>query len=222
MEIREGIALHKNREKPIKLLLTWAGSDKWYLFASVFCAFLSGLFVIGPYVGIFHLMDAVLLGTLTRKGLTDCIVLVSVTTVFRMVLLGLSGVLSHKGAYNALFRVRCMIIEKLAKVPLGYVSERRTGEIKTVLNENIEKLELCLAHNIPELVSYLTGPVVIFMYLMTVNIPLALISLIPLFFGYPGDDGGVSKNVCPITGDQLLSRRLQFRHGRICPRYASH
>ena len=185
MEIREGIALHKNREKPIKLLLTWAGSDKWYLFASVFCAFLSGLFVIGPYVGIYHLMDAVLLGTLTRKGLTDCIVLVSVTTVFRMVLLGLSGVLSHKGAYNTLFRVRCMIIEKLAKVPLGYVSERSTGEIKTVLNENIEKLELCLAHNIPELVSYLTGPVVIFLYLMTVNIPLALISLIPLFLDIP-------------------------------------
>ena len=185
MEIREGIALHKNREKPIKLLLTWAGSDKWYLFASVFCAFLSGLFVIGPYVGIYHLMDAVLLGTLTRKGLTDCIVLISVTTVFRMVLLGLSGVLSHKGAYNALFRVRCMIIEKLAKVPLGYVSERSTGEIKTLLNENIEKLELCLAHNIPELVSYLTGPVVIFIYLMTVNIPLALISLIPLFLDIP-------------------------------------
>ena len=185
MEIRKEIALHKDQEKPVKLLLTWAGSDKWYLFASVFCAFLSGLFVIGPYVGIYHLMDAVLLGTLTRKGLTDCIVLVGVTTILRMVLLGLSGVLSHKGAYNALFRVRCMIIKQLAKVPLGYVSERSTGEIKTVLNENIEKLELCLAHNIPELVSYLTGPVVIFLYLMTVNIPLALISLIPLLLDIP-------------------------------------
>ena len=177
--------MHKDQEKPVKLLLTWAGSDKWYLLASVFCAFLSGLFVIGPYVGIYHLMDAVLLGTLTRKGLTDCIVLVGVTTILRMVLLGLSGVLSHKGAYNALFRVRCMIIEQLAKVPLGYVSERSTGEIKTVLNENIEKLELCLAHNIPELVSYLTGPVVIFLYLITVNIPLALISLIPLLLDIP-------------------------------------
>ena len=185
MEIWEGITLHKDQGKPVKLLLTWAGSDKWYLLASVFCAFLSGQFVIGPYVGIYHLMDAVLLGTLTRKGLTDCIVLVGVTTILRMVLLGLSGVLSHKGAYNALFRVRCMIIEKLAKVPLGYVSERSTGEIKTVLNENIEKLELCLAHNIPELVSYLTGPVVIFLYLMTVNIPLALISLIPLLLDIP-------------------------------------
>ena len=180
------ICLNKGREKPVKLLLTWAGSDKWYLFASVLCAFLSGLLVIGPYVGIYRLMDSILLGTLTKKELTDIIVPVTVTTILRMILLGLSGVLSHKGAYNnTLFRVRCMIIEHLAKVPLGYVNERSTGEIKTVLNENIEKLELCLAHNIPELVSYLTGPVVIFAYLMTVNVPLALISLLPLLLDIP-------------------------------------
>lgn len=177
--------MNKVRENPVKLLLEWAGSDKWYLFMSVLCAFLSGLFVIGPYAGIYQLMDTILLGTLTEKVLIDCIVLVTTTTILRMVLLGLSGTLSHKGAYNALFKVRCMIIEHLAKVPLGYVNERSTGEIKTVLNEDIEKLELCLAHNIPEFVSYFTGPVVIFAYLVTVNIPLALISLVPLLLDIP-------------------------------------
>lgn len=177
--------MNKVRENPVKLLLEWAGSDKWYLFMSVLCAFLSGLFVIGPYAGIYQLMDTILLGTLTKKVLIDCIVLVTATTILRMVLLGLSGTLSHKGAYNALFKVRCMIIEHLAKVPLGYVNERSTGEIKTVLNEDIEKLELCLAHNIPEFVSYFTGPVVIFAYLVTVNIPLALISLVPLLLDIP-------------------------------------
>ena len=177
--------MNKVRENPVKLLLEWAESDKWYLFMSVLCAFLSGLFVIGPYVGIYQLMDTILLGTLTKKVLIDCIVLVTATTILRMVLLGLSGTLSHKGAYNALFKVRCMIIEHLAKVPLGYVNERSTGEIKTVLNEDIEKLELCLAHNIPEFVSYFTGPVVIFAYLVTVNIPLALISLVSLLLDIP-------------------------------------
>jgi len=185
VKILEVIFLNKGQEKPVKLLLKWAGNDKWYLLASVLCAFFSGLFVIGAYVGIYRLMDAVLFGTLTKKVLTDCIVLVTVTTILRMILLGLSGVLSHKGAYNTLFKVRCMIIEHLAKVPLGYVNERSTGEIKTVLNENIEKLELCLAHNIPELVSYLTGPVVIFAYLMTVNTTLAIISLLPLLLDIP-------------------------------------
>ena len=77
--------MNKGREKPVKLLLTWAGSDKWYLFASVLCAFLSGLLVIGPYVGIYRLMDSVLLGTLTKKELTDIIVPVTVTTILRMV-----------------------------------------------------------------------------------------------------------------------------------------
>ena len=35
--------------------------------------------------------------------------------------------------------------------PLGALNERRTGDIKTVLNEDIEKLELFLAHNLPDL-----------------------------------------------------------------------
>ena len=68
----------------------------------------------------------------------------------------------------------------MARAPLGALNERHTGDIKTVLNEDIEKLELFLAHNLPDLVCYLVGPVVIFIYLMTVNIPLALISLVPL------------------------------------------
>ena len=45
-----------------------------------------------------------------------------------------------------------MVIDHMAKVPLGTLNERSTGEIKTVLNEDIEKLELFLAHNVPELI----------------------------------------------------------------------
>ena len=73
-----------------------------------------------------------------------------------------------------------MVAEHMARAPLGALNERRTGDIKTVLNEDIEKLELFLAHNLPDLVCYLVGPVVVFAYLMTVNIPLALVSLVPL------------------------------------------
>lgn len=172
--------MEQKQENPIKLLLSWSGKSKRYLFASVACAFASGLFVIGPYIGIYNLMDAILSENITQRLLVNNIVLISATTILRMITLACSGVLSHKGAYGALYRVRCMIVEHLAKVPLGVLDDHSTGEIKTVLNEDIEKLELCLAHNIPELVSYLTGPIVIFIYLMTVNIPLAIISLIPL------------------------------------------
>lgn len=167
-------------ENPILLLLKWADKDRIYLVASVICAFLGGLFAIGSYIGIYRLMDAVLLGICTKQVVIKNAVLITTTVIIRQVFQAVSGVFSHKGAYGALFRVRCMITEHLAKVPLGSLDERRTGDIKTVLNEDIEKLELCLAHNIPEFVGFATAPVVIFVYLMTVNVPLALISLIPL------------------------------------------
>lgn len=172
--------MKRKQENPVKTLLAWSGENKRYFWASITCAFISGLFVIGPYIGIYNLMGGILSGNITLKLLVSNIVLISATTILRMITLACSGVLSHKGAYGALYLVRCMITEHLAKVPLGVLDERSTGEIKTILNEDIEKLELCLAHNIPELVSYLTGPIVIFIYLMTVNVPLALISLIPL------------------------------------------
>lgn len=168
------------KENPILLLLKWADKDRIYLVASVMCAFLGGLFAIGSYIGIYRLMDAILSGICTKQVVIENAVLITATVIIRQVFQAVSGVFSHKGAYGALFRVRCMITEHLAKVPLGSLDERRTGDIKTVLNEDIEKLELCLAHNIPEFVGFATAPVVIFVYLMTVNIPLALISLIPL------------------------------------------
>lgn len=172
--------MNKKINNPIFLLLKWAEKDKIYLIASVLCAFFGGLFAIGPYIGIYHLMNAFLTNTCTKQIIIDNAFLITVTVIMRQILQGLSGVFSHKGAYGALFRVRCMITEHLSKVPLGALDERRTGDIKTVLNEDIEKLELCLAHNIPEFVGFATGPLVIFVYLMTINVPLALISLIPL------------------------------------------
>lgn len=172
--------MKNKKDKPVKLLLKWAGKDKVYIITSVLCAFFGGLLAIGPYIGIYHLMNAFLTNTCTKEIIIDNAFLITVTVITRQILQGLSGVFSHKGAYGALFRVRCMITEHLSKVPLGALDERRTGDIKTVLNEDIEKLELCLAHNIPEFVGFATGPLVIFVYLMTINVPLALISLIPL------------------------------------------
>ena len=168
------------KENSILLLLRWAEKDRGYLIFSVICAFLGGLFAIGPYIGIYRLMDAFLTNSCSVQIISENAILITATVIIRQIFQGLSGVFSHKGAYGALFRVRCMITEHLSRVPLGAMDERRTGDVKTVLNEDIEKLELCLAHNIPEFVGFATGPIVIFIYLMTVNVPLALISLIPL------------------------------------------
>lgn len=170
----------QKKKSPIKLLLKWAGREKYWIYLSIFLSLISGICTMIPYYGIYRLMDAVYNNTCTSEFVMQDAALIIGAIIVRFVLFGASGVASHKGAYRALFKVRCMVAEHMAKVPLGALNERSTGEIKTVLNEDIEKLELFLAHNMPELVCYLVGPVVVFIYLLTVNVPLALISLIPL------------------------------------------
>ena len=41
-------------------------------------------------------------------------------------------------------------------------------------------MELFLAHNLPELVLYLTGPIVMFVFLLRINVKLGLLSIVPL------------------------------------------
>ena len=170
----------KKKKNPVALLLHWAGGQKFWLFISVLLSLISGLCTMIPYIGIYQLMEAGFTGTCTKEIVMKISIMIAIAVTLRFALFGCSGVASHKGAYGALYKVRCMVADHMAKVPLGALNERRTGDIKTVLNEDIEKLELFLAHNLPDLVCYLVGPLVIFIYLMTVNVPLALISLIPL------------------------------------------
>ena len=172
--------MKKNKENRVALLLQWADEQKIWLYLAIVLSALSGLCIIVPYIGIYRLMDAMFNRACTQELVVQIVAMIAAAVTLRFVLFGASGVASHKGAYGALFKVRCMVAEHMAHVPLGALNERCTGDIKTVLNEDIEKLELFLAHNLPELVCYLVGPIVIFIYLMTVNVPLALISLVPL------------------------------------------
>ena len=132
-----------------------------------------------PYYGIYRLLNAIYSNECTEAVILQNSVLITVAVIVRFTLFGCSGALSHKGAYNTLYKVRCMIVDHMAKVPLGMLSEHNTGTIKTVLNEDIEKLELFLAHYLPEFIYYICGPIAVFIYLCTVNVPLAFITLIP-------------------------------------------
>lgn len=165
---------------PILILLNWAGKYKYYLFISIFCALISGICSMVPYLGIYNIIESIYNEICTKTIVFNNALIIFISVMLRYVSFGFSGVLSHKGAYKTLFKVRCMVNEHMSKIPLGDLNERNTGEIKKVLNEDIEKLELFIAHHLPELVMYAIGPITIFIYLCSINYTLALISLIPI------------------------------------------
>ena len=173
-----------NQPNSISLLLRWAGKSRVWLIIAVVLSAISGLCTMLPYYGLYQVIAALTENACTTQVIVQNAIIIGVGLVLRFGLFGISGACSHKGAYSALYKVRCMVAEHMAKVPLGYLNERSVGDIKTVLNEDIEKLELFLAHNLPEFIHYMIGPVAIFIYLCTVNVALAFISLIPLILSF--------------------------------------
>lgn len=169
---------------PVVLVLTWAGRHRKHLVASIVCATLSGLMVAVPYFAVFDLMRAVHEGRCTTGVVAvDAAVLVA-GTLLRHTMFGVSNALAHKGAYGALFDVRCRILDRLAKAPLGELDERSTGRVKTVLSDDVERLELLLARNLPEAFMYVSGPVAALVFLLTANVPLALVTLVPAVIAF--------------------------------------
>ena len=171
----------KKKPNPIGLVFTWAGRHRKYLVASVVCATLSGLLVAVPYFAVFDVMRSAYQGSLSSAAIAEDVAVLAAGIVARFVLFDFAGVLSHKGAYGALFDVRCRILDRLAKAPLGEMDERSTGKIKTVLSDDVESLELLLAHNLPEAFMYSAGPVATLAFLLSANVLLALATLVPAF-----------------------------------------
>lgn len=169
----------RKKINPFSLVLSWAGKQRSYLFASVVLAAISGFMTMVAYLGVFNIMRAAYLNTCTTQTLLENAALTAIGFILQYACFATSSILAHKGAYNTLFSVRCRVVDHLAHAPLGTLDERGIGQIKTILVEDIEKLELFLAHNIPEAVMYLTGPVAAFLFLCLTNVPLSLVTLVP-------------------------------------------
>ncbi len=90
---------------------------------------------------------------------------------------------SHISAYNTLKNLRVSLQGKLEKQPLGNISELGTGRIKKVFTDDIDQVELLLAHAIPEGIANIAIPVIIIILMFVFNWRLGLLSLVPLVVG---------------------------------------
>ncbi|MCR4787069.1 MAG: ABC transporter ATP-binding protein/permease [Lachnospiraceae bacterium] len=90
---------------------------------------------------------------------------------------------SHISAYNTLKNLRVSLQGKLEKQPLGNINELGTGRIKKVFTDDIDQVELLLAHAIPEGIANIAIPLIIIVLMFVFNWRLGLLSLVPIVIG---------------------------------------
>jgi len=75
---------------------------------------------------------------------------------------------------------RRQLAARLGRVPIGWFSRRRTGELAQVVGEDVSTVHPFIAHTPGELVSAFVVPLVSLIYLFTIDWRLTLITLIPV------------------------------------------
>lgn len=92
--------------------------------------------------------------------------------------------LSHQAAYHTLENIRISLQKKMERQPLGTIQEKGVGVIKKMFIDDIESIELLLAHALPEGISNVAVPVFVFIAMFFVDWKLALLSLLSLPLGF--------------------------------------
>ncbi len=91
--------------------------------------------------------------------------------------------MSHEAAFNILFRLRVSLQKRMEKLPLGEIQEKGIGSMKRMFVDDVDSIELLLAHALPEGFGNVTIPIIVYISLFAVDWKLALMSLASLPIG---------------------------------------
>lgn len=161
-------------------LFELAGSKKTDLYIAILFSILSGLCTFVPYLMVFRTVLFLFDGNGNSAEAMRYGLIAAAFILLRFVFQAISVSLTHYGAYSALYAVRKRICGHIGEVNLGFFTDNSTGEIKKVLMEDVERLEKFIAHQIPDITVAIVVPLAVFVYLLTVSIPMALILIVPI------------------------------------------
>lgn len=168
------------KKNGISRLLEIAGKRKLLLFTSAFLATLHALLTLVPYVLVFYIIRELTRETIDFDLTRTYLIYAAIAAVVSMGVFFLSGILSHIAAYNILFELRRFIVDKVGKLPMGYLNNQNSGALKKILSDDVERIESFIAHQIPDFVKGVALPVITIGYLFSQDWRLAAISFVPL------------------------------------------
>ena len=161
----------------------YAGPHKRGLYAATGIVLLSVLCGVLPFVLAYQIIEPLVSGsTVTTELGTSRAAGVLLCLVAQALLYGWGLNVSHNAAYGTLLRLRTSLQKKFENLPLGVIQDKGTGTVKKLFVDDVDSLEVLLAHSLPEGVANLMIPVAVILALFVVDWKLALLSLasIPL------------------------------------------
>jgi len=177
--------MNEKSENPIKYLFQFVGEEKGRMKISVILATLGELFGMLPFLVAANLANQVYAGTATANSALLWTLGAALGIVMRTFLCTLSSSKSHKIAFTILRNIRRTIANKMRRVPMGVMLETPSGVYKTLLVDNVGKLEDSIAHVIPETPSQIAAMASCLILIFVLDWRMGLASLITIPLAVP-------------------------------------
>ena len=72
-----------------------------------------------------------------------------------------SSICAHLAAFGTQYKLKTILTEHIAKIPLGFHFNIGSGRFRKVLNQDIEQMENFIAHTYPDMVAAFVAPLVL-------------------------------------------------------------
>ena len=174
----------REKQSQIGKILEYAGKERSKVYLAAFLMMIGAAASVLPY-GIVGILVRKILrgGTVTLAASAPLIGAVLLCEILYAVFYMLGLRVSHHAAFATLENIRCKLQEKLEQQPLGSVMARSKGELKKLFSDDIESIEMLLAHMIPEGAANLFVPAIALLLLFYTDWQLALLTLLTAGIG---------------------------------------
>lgn len=95
-----------------------------------------------------------------------------------------SSALAHTAAYDIIYELRILLLDKLSRLPAGYFTGMTQGSIKKILSDDTEQMEVFIAHHLCDIAAAVATPVFTLVYLFFMDVRLAFVTLIPILISF--------------------------------------
>lgn len=177
------------KKSGIMRLLEIAGEKKGLLICSGILSMLSAIFMLVPYVSVYYILAELLshaadLSSVDGPAMIRWGWIALWGLVAGLITMYLGGMASHIAAFRILYGLRVQLAEQIGRLPLGYLTRTSIGAVKKTLEQNVEKIEQFVAHQIPDMCNALATVVVMFAVLFYLNFWMALVCLAAIALGF--------------------------------------
>ena len=172
----------KKTQSPMAWVLGQTGNHGGQYVLSVVLAIIGVAFSLAPYFVVIGVVQGLMDGVKDFSFYLSRCLIMAALWLGRVLFHALSTTTSHKATFAVLGEIRKRCMEKLTRLPLGAVLEQSSGALKNTLIERIDSIETTLAHIVPEFTANLLIPIIILIYIFTVDwrVGLASLATVPL------------------------------------------